>query len=130
MPVYLIVRKSDGFVENAIKWDGESEFDPGAEYDLEQVSGEPGCPWIGWTRESDGSFTAPPEPVSKRHAIFRRNSGEVVAFTNIQQGQPVALTEPASFEYAIVECADESVVEGWTYSNGLFEAPVDVSPGN
>lgn len=123
MPVYLVIRKSDGVVENAIKWDGESEYDPGAEYDLEAVSGEPGCPWIGWTRENDGSFTAPPEPVFNRYAVYRKDNGKIVAFKMIQEGEPVALTEPASFEYAIAECADESVVAGWSYTDGEFTAP-------
>lgn len=123
MPVYLVVRKSDGVVQNAIKWDGESEYDPGAEYELEQVSGEPGCPWIGWTRESDGSFTAPPPPVLNRYAVIRKDTGKVVAFKMIQEGGPAELSEPASFEYALVECADEDVLEDWTYTDGEFVAP-------
>lgn len=120
MPVYLVIRKSDGFVENAIKWDGESEYDPGADYELEQVSGDPGCPWIGWTRDENGEFTAPPEPVLIRYAVVKKLDGLVVDFKVLEEGASSELEEPASFEYRLVECADENVEPGWTYSEGEF----------
>ena len=119
MPVYLIVRKSDGFVENAIKWDGETEFDPGAEYDLETVSGEPGCPWIGWTRNGDGSFTEP--PVST-WAVVKTLDGLVVQIrSHVGAGQP-ELDPAAQIEYLLVKCPD-NVQPGWHYTNGEFVAP-------
>lgn len=59
MPVYLVVNKKTKVAENAIKWDGNCDYDPGDEYQLELVSGDPGCPWIGWTLNEDGSFSSP-----------------------------------------------------------------------
>lgn len=126
MPVYLVVRKSDGVVENAIKWDGSSPYDPGEEYELEAVSGEPGCPWIGWIRDESGQLHAPPpppEPVYVRCAVFRKDTGKVVSFKQLLEDTPIMLAEPASFEYAIVACPDESVIEGWSYTDGEFVAP-------
>lgn len=123
MPVYLVIRKSDGVVENAIKWDGESQYDPGAEYDLESVSGEPGCPWIGWTRDSDGNFVAPPEPVYVRYAVVKKLDGLVVEFKSLPEDAPAVLPEPASYEYRLQACEDESVQPGWRYQDGEFVAP-------
>lgn len=119
MPVYLVIRKSDGVVENAIKWDGKSEYDPGDEFDLQQVSGEPGCPWIGWTRNQDGSFTEP--PVS-HWAVVKSLEGLVVQVrTHVGEGQAI-LDPAAQIEYSLVECPD-NVQPGWTYTDGEFVAP-------
>lgn len=120
MPVYLVINQSDGLVVNAIKWDGEAEYDPGEGFDLELVSGEPGCPWMGWTREADGSFTPPPPPV--RYAVYRKDNGKVVAFKMFAPGEPAALPEPSSFEYDLAKCEDENVAEGWVYADGDFTA--------
>lgn len=118
MPVFLVIRKSDGVVENAIKWDGESEYDPGTDYDLEAVSGEPGCPWIGWTREHDGSFTKP--PVS-HWAVVKTIDGLVVQVrTHVGDGQ-ASLEPAAQIEYSLLECPDD-VKPGWKYVDGEFTA--------
>lgn len=121
MPVYLVVNKSDGLVVNAIKWDGESAYDPGEDFDLEAVTGKPGCPWIGWTREADGSFTPPPPP--DRYAVYNKETGKVVAFKEFPQDAPALLEEPTSFEYNLAKCENESVEEGWFYADGEFTAP-------
>jgi len=60
MSTYLVVN-SDGLVENAIEWDGETEYDPGEGCTLEAVDGKPGGPWVGWTKNK-GKFVAPPAP--------------------------------------------------------------------
>jgi hypothetical protein len=120
MPVYLVINKTSGIAENAIKWDGESEYDPGEDYELEQVSGEPGCPWIGWIRNEEGVLEAPPEPVYIRYAVVKKLDGTVVDFKNIEEGQPTNLEEPASFEYALVKCEDETVQPGWKFVDGEF----------
>jgi hypothetical protein len=58
---YLIIRDADGFVENAVEYDGESAYDPGEGRSLVAWD-EQARPWIGWTRNPDGSWTPPPEP--------------------------------------------------------------------
>lgn len=120
MPVYLVINKDTGVVENAIKWDGETEYDPGENYDLEQVSGEPGCPWIGWTRDSKGKLQAPPEPVYDRYAVVKKLDGTVVDFKLIEENTPATLPEPASYEYMLVACPDETIQPGATYADGEF----------
>jgi hypothetical protein len=53
-----------GVVENVAEWDGESEWNPGDDYDVidcaPQVS-------PGWLHDDDG-FRAPPEPVVENPA--------------------------------------------------------------
>lgn len=115
MSVYLLINKETGVVENAVEWDGETEYDPGAEFDLVAVSGEPGCPWIGWTRNKKGKLIEPPAPVMVRYAIVKKLDGLVVGFRSLAEGEPAALDEPSSFEYRLVACPDASVAPGATY---------------
>ena len=123
MSVYLLINKETGVAENAIVWDGETEYDPGAEFDLVAVSGEPGCAWIGWTRNGDGELEPPPPPVYVRYAVIKKLGGLVVDFKLIEEGEPASLSEPASFEYQLVACPDETVVAGATYEAGAFTKP-------
>lgn len=124
MPVYLLINSNTGAVENAIKWDGESEYDPGEGYELEQVSGEPGCPWIGWTRDENGELVEPPAPTLIRYAVVRKLGNLVVDFKMLEEGTSAVLSEPASFEYRLVECNDEDVEAGWILNeDGTFSAP-------
>lgn len=54
---YLIVR--NGVIENIVLWDGVSEWTPPAGATIEQdLYGS----HIGWIRQDDGTFAAPPEP--------------------------------------------------------------------
>jgi hypothetical protein len=57
---YLIVRDSDGLVTNAIRWDGTAPYDPGEGMTLHPWD-ENVRPWVGWTRNPDGTWTAPPD---------------------------------------------------------------------
>lgn len=59
--LYLIVRDADGLVLNAIRYDGTSPYDPGEGCSLYPWD-EDARPWVGWTRNPDGTWTAPPEP--------------------------------------------------------------------
>lgn len=61
---YLIVRDSDGLCVNAIVYDGEAPFDPGDGFTVYPWD-EDARPWAGWTRNPDGTWTAPPEPVQE-----------------------------------------------------------------
>ena len=117
MSVYLLVNKDTGLAENAIEWDGETNYDPGAQFDLVAVSGDAGCPWSGWTRNNDGELEAPPAPVTIRYAVVKKLGGLVVDFRTLDESEPAALDEPASFEYQLVACPDESVETGATYDS-------------
>lgn len=123
MPVFLVIRKSDNVVENAIKWDGEAEYDPGQEYDLVQVSGEPDCPWIGWTRKPDGSFDPPVTPPLKRFVAVGI-SDRTVREVRERESSATMFQEVESPGVVWVLCDDESVQPGWTISeSGEFVAP-------
>lgn len=54
MTNYLIV-DGDGLVTNAIVWDGEAPYDPGAGVSLVE---QPDCVGIGWRRDGE-SWVAP-----------------------------------------------------------------------
>lgn len=56
---YLVVRKSDGKVVNAVVWDGVSPYSEEG-CDLVPLPDIPGV-WIGWTY-SNGEWIAPPPP--------------------------------------------------------------------
>ena len=58
--LYLIVRDADGLVVNAIRWDGTAPYDPGEGMTLYPWD-DNARPWVGWTRNPDGTWTAPPE---------------------------------------------------------------------
>jgi len=55
---YLLIRKNTGVVENAIVWDGVSEYALNDAYILLPWNNVI-CPWIGWTYNSDGSWSSP-----------------------------------------------------------------------
>lgn len=57
--LYLIVRDADGLVVNAIEYDGDSPYDPGEGMALYPWD-EGARPWVGWTRNPDGTWTVPP----------------------------------------------------------------------
>jgi len=59
--LYLIVRDADGLVLNAIRYDGAEPYDPGEGCTLYPWD-EDARPWVGWTRNADGTWTAPPAP--------------------------------------------------------------------
>jgi hypothetical protein len=61
MSIHLIIRDADGYVENAIAYDGESAYDPGEGRSLVAWD-EEARPWIGWTRNSNGSYMPPHKP--------------------------------------------------------------------
>ena len=120
MSIYLVVKTSSGVVENAIEWDGESEYDAGNGNELIAPVGQV---WIGWTRNSEGIFEPPPPPVYVRYAVVKKLGGLVVDFKLIEEGRPASLGEPASFEYQLVACPDETVEAGATYEAGAFTKP-------
>lgn len=56
---YLFINSETSVVENIIIWDGITEWEPPAGYYVE-LAGESGA-GIGWTKNADGSFSAPVE---------------------------------------------------------------------
>lgn len=60
MTNYAVIKA--GAVVNVIEWDGESEFSPGDDLSLEDVSAVAIIPTIGWSF-SDGVFTPPNIPL-------------------------------------------------------------------
>jgi hypothetical protein len=58
MNKYLLIRESDGFVTNVIVWDGEGDYTP-EEGIIIMPWDSVICPWIGWTYNSDGSWSSP-----------------------------------------------------------------------
>jgi len=117
MAIYLEVRNDE--VVNAIVWDGVSPYEPDAGVELVEAPEGVG---IGWTREN-GEFVAPPEPVYVRYAVVKKLDGLVVDFKSLPEDAPAILSEPASFEYRLQACEDESVQPGWTFTDGEFVAP-------
>ena len=55
---YLEYRTEDGLIVNAIVWDGEAPYDPGAGRAVVPL-GDSGA-WIGWTYDGE-KFSPPPE---------------------------------------------------------------------
>lgn len=125
MSRYLVINIETQTVDNVIQWDGDSEYDPGPNYELKLVSSsfDSDLPWIGWTRNANGEFVPPPDPVYHRYAVVKKLDGLVVDFKSIEDGQPAALDEPASFEYALVLCENEAVQPGWYFTDSGFIAP-------
>jgi hypothetical protein len=55
--LYLIVRDADGLVVNAIRYDGNSPYDPGEGMTLYPWD-EDARPWVGWVL-ANGEWTPP-----------------------------------------------------------------------
>lgn len=55
---YLVYEIATGLVVNAIAYDGEAPYEPGDGLALCPWD-EVARPWVGWTRNEDGSFTPP-----------------------------------------------------------------------
>jgi hypothetical protein len=56
---YLLINSKTNIVENVIIWDGVTQWEPPAGCFVE-LAGESGAS-IGWTKNADGSFSAPVE---------------------------------------------------------------------
>lgn len=67
MKKYLVYRIEDGLCVNVINWDGISNYDSGDGYALEIIPAG-SYAWIGWTRVSEGNWTAPIEETNEQQS--------------------------------------------------------------
>ena len=60
---YIIYRKSDGYIENVIVWDGNSNWEHSNEYSIEKVN-DNDYVGIGFIRKEKGIYNAPEVPIT------------------------------------------------------------------